>query len=73
MSGRAERFTPVAAAVKVPNRVLFVDSRSSLFMVLIGCRGATAAAFAMNEDFARTLENQMDVFNSPDGDQVRNI
>lgn len=24
----------------------------------------------MNEDFSRTLENQMDVFNSPDGDQV---
>ena len=39
-------------------------------MVDIGFRGATAAAFAMNEDFSRTLENQMDIFNSPDGDQV---
>ncbi|CAN0231404.1 unnamed protein product [Laminaria digitata] len=24
----------------------------------------------MNEDFSRTLEKQMDLFNSPDGDQV---
>lgn len=33
-------------------------------------RGTTATAFAMNEDFSRTLEKQMDIFNSPDGDQV---
>lgn len=42
-----------------------------LFLSGSGSRGATAAAFAMNEDFSRTLENQMDIFNSPDGDQVR--
>ena len=45
--------------------------QSAAASVWVGYRGATAAAFAMNEDFSRTLENQMDIFNSPDGDQVR--
>eukprot|EP00752_Nemacystus_decipiens_P004928 g4485.t1 len=48
----------------------FLQEIKNRFQATYGDRGATAAAFAMNEDFSRTLENQMDVFNSPDGDQI---
>lgn len=52
-------------------RLLSAELRKMVVLLCFGSRGATAAAFAMNEDFSRTLENQMDIFNSPDGDQVR--
>eukprot|EP00903_Cladosiphon_okamuranus_P019703 g18106.t1 len=48
----------------------FLQEIKNRFQATYGDRGATAAAFAMNEDFSRTLENQMDIFNSPDGDQI---
>ncbi|CAM9122016.1 unnamed protein product [Ascophyllum nodosum] len=48
----------------------FLQEIKNRFQATYGDRALTATAFAMNEDFSRTLEKQMDVFNSPDGDQL---
>lgn len=55
-----------------PTRIYFEMhvSRTVGILFCSFCRGKTATAFAMNEDFSRTLDKQMDLFNSPDGDQV---
>lgn len=39
------------------------------FKVAYGDRAYTAIAFAMNEEFGRVLQKQMDVYNSANADQ----
>ena len=40
------------------------------FRAAYGERAKTAIAFAMNEEFARVLQRQMDHFNGPQGDNL---
>lgn len=70
---RAVELCVISVACGSPRLLPFtaLNVQTTVVFVCFGPRGATAAAFAMNEDFSRTLENQMDIFNSPDGDQVR--
>uniref|UniRef100_A0A7S2UV86 V-SNARE coiled-coil homology domain-containing protein n=1 Tax=Fibrocapsa japonica TaxID=94617 RepID=A0A7S2UV86_9STRA len=51
----------------------FLDEIKNRFLAQYGQRIHTAIAFAMNEDFGRVIQKQMDLFNQPDADQFASL
>lgn len=51
----------------------FLDDIKDRFKATYGAMARTAIAFAMNEEFGRTLKAQMDHFNGPSGDALAGV
>mmetsp|Transcript_4688 Transcript_4688/g.8032 ORF Transcript_4688/g.8032 Transcript_4688/m.8032 type:complete len:190 (-) Transcript_4688:132-701(-) len=51
----------------------FLDDIKDRFKATYGDTARTAIAFAMNEDFGRTLKSQMEHFNGPSGDALAGV
>mgnify|MGYP002828225425 CR=1 FL=1 len=51
----------------------FLDDVKERWFATYGERGATAIAFAMNEDFGRTLKKQVEFYNGPEADQFATV
>jgi vesicle-associated membrane protein 7 len=51
----------------------FLDDIKQRFITTYGDKAQTAIAFAMNEDFGRTLQKQIDFYNSPSADTFAQV
>lgn len=51
----------------------FLDDMKQRFKATYGDRAQTAIAFAMNDDFGRTLQRQMEFYNGPSADNFATI
>mmetsp|Transcript_15283 Transcript_15283/g.20159 ORF Transcript_15283/g.20159 Transcript_15283/m.20159 type:complete len:216 (+) Transcript_15283:118-765(+) len=51
----------------------FLEDIKNRFQATYGDRAQSAIAFAMNEDFGRTLQKQMEYFNGPEADQYASV
>jgi vesicle-associated membrane protein 7 len=51
----------------------FLEDIKNRFKATYGERAHTAIAFAMNEDFGRSLQKQMDFYNSPSADNFATV
>lgn len=51
----------------------FLEDIKNKFKATYGEKAYTAIAFAMNEDFGRTLQKQMDYYNSPGADNFSSL
>jgi len=51
----------------------FLEDISQRFKATYGSQAYTAIAFAMNEDFGRTLQKQMDFYNGPSADSFTQV
>ena len=51
----------------------FLDDVKERWFATYGERGSTAIAFAMNEDFGRTLKKQVEFYNGPEADQFATV
>jgi vesicle-associated membrane protein 7 len=53
---------------------MFLEDIKNRFTATYADRGKTAAAFAMNEDFARVLSKQMDFYSTnPNADKLSRV
>jgi vesicle-associated membrane protein 7 len=51
----------------------FLEDIKQRFVITYGDRAQTAQAFAMSEDFGRTMQKQMAYYNSPSADEISRI
>lgn len=51
----------------------FLEDMKQRFKATYGDRAQTAIAFAMNDDFGRTLQKQMDFYNGPSADNFASV
>lgn len=51
----------------------FLEDIKKRFTATYGTRAQTAIAFAMNDDFGRTLQKQMEFYNSPSADSFSTV
>lgn len=51
----------------------FLEDIKDKFKGIYGDRAQTAMAFAMNDDFGRTLQRQLDFYNGPSADSIATV
>ncbi len=51
----------------------FLETIKNDFITKYGARAQTAIAFALNDEFSKTLQRQMELHNSPSADQISQV